>query len=270
MKKIIFSLSLLIISSCANTQSTDINSRTINEEDIKQMTWFILFQKDPINWVFKFKQKDKENEYDIISKKFDLSYYEDREIYVEWKIIDKFLEITEIKDIKEEREVIIEPYNLTNNIGWYSILVDEDNYKAIKWGNKTMVKNNSWELILSILIFNDNRHWNEPLISDDSKQFALNWIKWERRESENWFEMWLVNQYYKQWNLINLKANYWTNIKYNKKIILQILNSFRLIPKKIEENISCWGRENKICPNGYICELRSNYEFSSGKCTVLE
>ena len=270
MKKIIFIFSILLLSWCVNTQNTDIDFRTINDEENKQMTGFILFQKDPINWIFKFKQKNSENEYDIISKSFDLSYYEDREIFVAWKQIDKFIEITEIKEIVIETEISLEPYNILNDLWWYSFTVDETRYKAIKWGNKTMVRNSSWELILNIFIFDDSRQWNEPLISDNSKQFLLNWIKWEKKDTPNWFNMWLINNYYEKWNLINLKANYWIDYENNKTIILEILASFKLIPKKIQNNINCWWEWNLICPKWYICELTWEDEFSKGECVPFD
>lgn len=269
MKKILLITAILsLLSSCASEWG-DIEDRTISEEAWnKTMTWIIISLIDWIDWIYDFKESETEKEYEAFSKSFDLWNYLNKEIYVEWIEWNKGLEIFTVREIKNDENKI---GAFENEVWWYSFSFDDEKLIATKWWEKSIIKNQSWEIILQIFSFSDQRKTNEPMISNAYKTFWIWWAVWDIKEFDWWFDLWIKTNWNGTWfNLLNLKANYWNNSEETKSLIWQILNTFKLQKKKIIEKINCWWEENITCPNGYYCELFSSSAKSAGKCVPMK
>ena len=271
MKKIILLLSFVILPSCSFFGNEKIEERIIEQvAENTSMTWIIINEVSHANWIFKFKQIWTENEFTIYSKVFDLSHYINEAVFLNWIKEWENIEVLDInkKEKAEKAEEEKLPYIFSNESWWYKFMIDESRYHAIRWWKKTNIKNWSGELILQISVFPDQRidKWR-PIISDNSNLITLNWAKWEKKDHNYWFDLWLENTWYNE--LIRLNAKYHQDKEKNKKIILDILDSFKVIMQK-KELILCWWKENTLCPTWYICELYWSQDDSSWKCIPIQ
>lgn len=273
MKKILLIISILsLLSSCASKWSNFEERVLLNDSLNKSMTWAVLNLIDWINWIYTFKESITERKYETFSKLFDLWNYMNKSVFINWTPWSKWFEIFEITEIiensKETGNTVIE---FTNEFWWYSFLTDKERFTAIQWWEKSIVKNQSWEIILVILSFPDKRESNEPMISNAYKTFWIWWTTWDIKEFEKWFDLWVKNTYdWSRWNLLNFKANYWNNIVENKTYIKQILNTFTFWKRSIINNLHCGWENNITCPDWYYCELFSSTAKSSWKCVLIK
>jgi hypothetical protein len=116
--------------------------------------------------------------------------------------------------------------------------------------------------------FDSEKITKYPIFSEWWEEFFVNWNKWEKKIYNKQFEIWLKN--YDFWYFIKI---IWKDIENeeNKEIFKEVLNSFYFseIVKIEKSKFTCWWKIEKKCPEDYICNLKSDEEFSSWVCIKL-
>lgn len=273
MKKLLLTIILCTLVSCVNTKKEQVVEKSVPKNIQVWITWTVVAKTNGISWIYKFKESSAWWLIEINSKSYDLSKYANKEIFIKWQYSKDIIDVNEITEENKtesgETKKLFEPYKYSNDVAWYSFMINSEDFTVSKWWDKTIVKDKGWDVILQVLLFTDKRsNKKEPLISNDSVEIKLNWVTWEKKEFKTWFDIWLYNQYYSEWNLINIKANYWKETLKNKLFFQGVISSFKFIPKKIQE--FCWWKNNIICGKWQICEVSWEGDDSVWKCVEVE
>lgn len=261
-KSVLFTLILILFNSCVNKERT-IEERIIPEtKQYLSFTWEILSKTWSI-WVFNCLDK-KEKSYECFSKKEDLSYLLWEEYFIKWVYEFWKLEILDTQVV--EKEIIKEPFEYKNSSWWYGFFADTEKFSVIKWWSKTIVKNLSWVILLNIFSYSNDKIPQDAFISNWWNIVEINWINWEVKNLDKWFELWLKNS--ENWYLVNLNIAVWEDEWNDSLIVKSVLDTFKFVDRKVKwPKLECWWVDNIVCPEWYFCELSDTW--NKWKCVLI-
>lgn len=229
-------------------------------EEEKEVSFTGSFKLDgDFNYFFK---NENEKDFEAFSKKYDLWKFLTEDVRVEWILENWKIEVKEIKII--ERQIKEKEDFFYENKEWgYGFFVETKNYYLIEWGSRTLVKNNSGEVVLSFFPVQSLPSW--AFFSNEGEARQINWNPAEVVEDEGKVKLVVKNR----------KQNYWVKISWEKnkkdseKIIRKVIETFSFAERVENKKIYCGWKEKLECPSGYICDLYSLERDSDWICKEL-
>ena len=261
-KNALFVLSIFFLSSCVNSPTLD-ERIVLETKQYISFTWTISSQTWSI-WAYKCQNLNQKN-YNCFSKKEDLSYLKWEEFFISWILENWKLEVT--KKIIIEKEITKEPFHYENNSWWYWFFANTDKFTVVKWWSKTLIKNWSWEVLMQIFSYLNDKIPQDAFISNWWNSVTINWIEWEVKTLNKGYTLWLKNR--ENWYLVNIIINIWEDEWDNSLVVKSVLDTFKFVDRdKKSLKIKCWWEENTLCPSWYFCELTSD-TWNNWKCIMI-